>query len=129
MGVKEVDMVMSLSKFFSKDYAYVEAEASQMVKLAQSYGVGVKLIIETGFLSDEQKLTAGKIAVNAGCEFIKTCTGFGPGQCYCARYCPAAGQFRQGYQGEGQRRHCVVGGFAGVYSNGLLAHSWAPQYD
>ena len=80
MGVKEVDMVMSLSKFFCKDYAYVEAEASQMVKLAQSYGVGVKLIIETGFLSDEQKLIAGKIAVNAGCEFIKTCTGFGPGR-------------------------------------------------
>ena len=79
-GVREVDMVMNLHRFFSKDYTYVEDEVRQMVELAAGYGVSVKLIIETGYLDDEQKLIAGKIAVDAGAAFIKTCTGFGPGR-------------------------------------------------
>lgn len=79
-GVKEVDMVMNLHRFFSKDYSYVQAEVRQMVELAAGYDVQVKLIIEAGYLSDEQKLIAGKIAVDAGAAFIKTCTGFGPGR-------------------------------------------------
>ena len=80
MGVREIDMVISLHKFFDKDYAYVENEYRQIVKLAEGYGVGVKMIMETGYLSDAQKLDAGKIAVNAGCAYLKTCTGFGPGR-------------------------------------------------
>lgn len=79
-GVKEVDMVMNLHRFFCKDYTYVQDEVHQMVELAAGYGVTVKLIIETGYLDDEQKLAAGKIAVDAGAAFIKTCTGFGPGR-------------------------------------------------
>ena len=79
-GVKEVDMVMNLHRFFSKDYGYVQEELTKMVELAAGYDVKVKLIIETGYLNDEQKLIAGKIAVDAGAGFIKTCTGFGPGR-------------------------------------------------
>ena len=79
-GVREVDMVMNLHRFFNKDYNYVQDELQQMVELAKGYDVKVKLIIETGYLSDEQKLTAGQIAVDAGAAFIKTCTGFGPGR-------------------------------------------------
>lgn len=79
-GVREVDMVMNLHRFFCKDYAYVQDELHQMVELAAKYDVKVKLIIETGYLTDEQKLIAGKIAVDAGAGFIKTCTGFGPGR-------------------------------------------------
>ncbi len=79
-GVREVDMVMNLHRFFNEDYQYVQDEVAQMVELAAGYDVKVKLIIETGYLSDEQKLTAGKIAVDAGAGFIKTCTGFGPGR-------------------------------------------------
>jgi len=80
LGVKEVDMVMNISKFFDKDYTFVKNEIRQIVELAKGYDVGVKLIIETGFLNDEQKLIAGEIAVEAGAQFIKTCTGFGPGR-------------------------------------------------
>lgn len=79
-GIKEVDMVMNLHRFFSGDYLYVEEELHRMVELAGEYGVKVKLIIETGYLSDEQKIKAGSIAVSAGAAFIKTCTGFGPGR-------------------------------------------------
>lgn len=79
-GVREVDMVMNLHRFFNQEYSYVQEEVQQMVELAAGYDVKVKLIIETGYLTDEQKLTAGKIAVDAGAGFIKTCTGFGPGR-------------------------------------------------
>jgi len=80
MGVKEVDMVMNINKFFEKDYEYVENDVRKVVELAKDYGVGVKMILEVGFLTDEQKLIAGNIGVNAGCAFLKTCTGFGPGR-------------------------------------------------
>lgn len=79
-GVREVDMVMNLHRFFNQEYNYVQDELQQMVELAAGYDVKVKLIIETGYLSDEQKLIAGKIAVAGGAGFIKTCTGFGPGR-------------------------------------------------
>lgn len=71
LGVKEVDMVMNISKFFDKDYTFVKNEVCQMVELAKGYDVGVKLIIETGFLNDEQKLIAGEIAVKAGHNLLK----------------------------------------------------------
>lgn len=79
-GVTEIDTVINLMKFFMEDYAYVEKEVSEIVKLAGQSGVGVKLIVEAGYMTDEQLRIAGDIAVNAGCEFIKTCTGFGPGR-------------------------------------------------
>lgn len=79
-GVREVDMVMNLHRFFNEEYSYVQEEVQQMVELAAQYGVKVKLIIETGYLSDKQKFIAGEIAVNSGAGFIKTCTGFGPGR-------------------------------------------------
>ena len=79
-GVNEIDMVMNLHKFFSEDYAFVGNEVRQMADLAAGYGVEIELIIETGYLTDEQKLTAGQIAVDNGAKFIKTCTGFGPGR-------------------------------------------------
>jgi len=80
MGVREIDMVMNISKLCDGDFNYVLNDTAEMVKLAKGYNVGVKLIIETGFLTDAQKLDAGRIAIEAGCEFIKTCTGFGPGR-------------------------------------------------
>lgn len=79
-GVNELDMVMNLHKFFSKDYVFVGDEVRQMAELAAGYGVDIKLIIESGYLCDEQKLIAGQIAVDNGAKFIKTCTGFGPGR-------------------------------------------------
>ena len=40
----------------------------------------VKLIIETCCLTDEEKVTAAKIVIDAGCAFVKTCTGVNPGR-------------------------------------------------
>ena len=42
-------------------------------------GVPVKVIIETGLLSLDEKIRACSLVVESGAKFIKTCTGFGPG--------------------------------------------------
>jgi len=79
-GVQEIDMVMNIYKFKAKDYDYVTKDAAAVVNLAKDYNVRVKLIIETGYLSDEEKIIAANIAIDAGCEFVKTCTGVYPGR-------------------------------------------------
>jgi len=42
-------------------------------------GVGHKVILETCFLSRDEKITACRLAVEAGMDYVKTSTGFGPG--------------------------------------------------
>src|SRR5699024_11556019 len=49
------------------------------VKEANQNNVILKVIIETGYLTDEEKVTACQLAKKAGADFVKTSTGFGPG--------------------------------------------------
>lgn len=79
-GATEIDMVINIARFFDGDYEYVEKDIASVVKCCKEYGVGVKVIIETGYLSDEQKVKAAELAISAGAEYVKTCTGFGPGR-------------------------------------------------
>lgn len=79
-GATEVDMVINLARFFDKDYDFVKKDIAEVVACCKEYGVGVKVIIETGYMNDDEKRTAAKLAVEAGAEFVKTCTGFGPGR-------------------------------------------------
>jgi deoxyribose-phosphate aldolase len=39
----------------------------------------VKIIIETGYLTDKEKVLAAKLVKASGADFVKTSTGFGPG--------------------------------------------------
>ena len=39
-----------------------------------------KVIIEIGVLTESEKVTAAKLVLDSGADFIKTCTGFGPGR-------------------------------------------------
>jgi len=76
-GAKEIDMVISIQRFLAGDYNYVGDEISRMVELCKAYNVGVKVIIEVGFLkNDEIKIKAGSLAVAGGAEFIKVGTGW-----------------------------------------------------
>jgi deoxyribose-phosphate aldolase len=61
-GATENDMVMNLARFFDKDYAYVKNDIAEVVKAASDFGRTVKVIIETGYLSDEQKRIAATLA-------------------------------------------------------------------
>ena len=76
-GAQEVDMVINIGALKEGDLEYVENEIAQVVKVSQ--GALVKVIIETCFLTDEEKVTVCKLAKKAGANFVKTSTGFGTG--------------------------------------------------
>ncbi|MBU6997331.1 MAG: deoxyribose-phosphate aldolase [Theionarchaea archaeon] len=78
-GADEIDMVMNVGKLLPgtpEDLLYVKNDIKAVVEVAS--GNPVKVILETGYLSDEQVVTACRIAEDAGAHFVKTSTGFGP---------------------------------------------------
>ncbi len=76
-GAEEIDMVINIGKFQSGDYHDVENEISIIKK--EVGDLLLKVIIETCYLSEEEKKTACTLAMNAGADFVKTSTGFGTG--------------------------------------------------
>jgi len=74
-GADEIDMVINvgMAKMGNWDYVYEDIKA--VVEAAN--GVLVKVIIETCYLTDEEKVNACRAAVKAGADFVKTSTGFG----------------------------------------------------
>lgn len=80
-GCTELDMVINIGKLLSGDDDYVLNDIAQVVKEAHGAGAIVKVILETCYLSDEQKVRACKICVQAGADFVKTSTGYGSKGC------------------------------------------------
>ncbi len=78
-GVAEIDMVMNIGKFMSEDYAYVVNDIKAVVDVARQNNVKVKVIQESAHLSLEQVAKACELSYEAGADFVKTSTGFGPG--------------------------------------------------
>ncbi|KAG6808913.1 hypothetical protein H0H92_002390 [Tricholoma furcatifolium] len=76
-GAKEIDMVLNIGALKSCDYAFVFSDIAAVVEAA--VGHPVKVILETVFLTDEEKVAASFLAAEAGAAFIKTCTGFSGG--------------------------------------------------
>ncbi len=76
-GASEVDMVMNNNYFKSGDYDRVLDDMIHVVKEARKNGISVvKVIIETGLLSDEEKVKATELVVESGADYVKTSTGF-----------------------------------------------------
>ncbi|MCX5800209.1 MAG: deoxyribose-phosphate aldolase [Candidatus Eisenbacteria bacterium] len=76
-GAREVDMVINVGALRSGDYRYVENDVRGVVE-ACGRGVVTKVILETGYLNDEEKIKACALTKAAGASFVKTSTGFGP---------------------------------------------------
>ncbi|NYT00118.1 MAG: deoxyribose-phosphate aldolase [Methanocellales archaeon] len=76
-GAQEVDMVMNIGALKSGDYEIVKKDISEVVKSAGDSIV--KVIIETGLLTNDEKVNACNIAKEAGADFVKTSTGFSGG--------------------------------------------------
>ena len=76
-GANEIDMVINVGKAKEHDYDYIEKEIAAIVNVAK--GNTVKVIIETCYLTDEEKEEVCKRASNAKATFVKTSTGFGTG--------------------------------------------------
>ncbi|GAB1450805.1 deoxyribose-phosphate aldolase [Draconibacterium sp.] len=79
-GTDEIDMVMNIGKFLSGDWEYVVEDIKAVVDVAHQHGVLVKVIQESGHLTLEQVAKACELSYEAGADFVKTSTGFGPGK-------------------------------------------------
>ena len=76
-GAVELDMVINIGALRSGKYDYVRDEIQAVVEAAKGKAL-VKVILENAYLTDEQKVTACKLAEAAGADFVKTSTGFAP---------------------------------------------------
>lgn len=83
-GAAEVDFVMNIPLFKSREYDAVERDIAEVVLAAKRAGekrgedAVVKVIIETGYLTQEEVAEASRLVEEAGADYVKTCTGFGP---------------------------------------------------
>lgn len=77
-GVEEIDMVMNIGRFLSNRLDDVRNDMKAVVDIAHASGVKVKVIQESCFLTLAQVAVACELALDAGADFVKTSTGFGP---------------------------------------------------
>jgi len=75
-GADELDIVWNISAFKSKDYKYIQTELSEIKKNTE--GIIHKVIIETAYLSQEEKILAINLLKDLGIEFLKTSSGYAP---------------------------------------------------
>ncbi len=76
-GAEEIDMVINQGALKSRDYTLVHEDIRKVVEAARA--ARVKVILETGALTQEEKVIGITLAKVAGAHFVKTSTGFGPG--------------------------------------------------
>ena len=74
-GCNEIDMVVNISDVKNGLYDKVEEEI-RTLKAACGEHI-LKVIIETCYLTEEEKIAMCKAVTNAGADYIKTSTGFG----------------------------------------------------
>lgn len=77
-GAVELDMVINVGRLKSGEHDAVRDDIAAVVG-ARRPGSLVKVIIETCFLTDEEKAVASRLSKEAGADFVKTSTGFGSG--------------------------------------------------
>ena len=77
-GADEIDMVINIGALKLKDFETVKEDIKAVVSAAKDKVV-VKVIIETCLLTDEEKIKACELSMEAGADFVKTSTGFSTG--------------------------------------------------
>jgi len=75
-GANEIDMVINIGGLKSGYLSYVEREITDVVNAVK--GIPVKVILETCYLTQNEKIHVCEISMQAGAAFVKTSTGFGP---------------------------------------------------
>ncbi len=78
-GAHEIDMVLNIGALKSKDLATVGQDIQLVAQACHAREAICKVIIETAYLTDEEKISACSVAKASGADFVKTSTGFGPG--------------------------------------------------
>nr|WP_247596441.1 deoxyribose-phosphate aldolase [Rothia terrae] len=75
-GAREVDMVINIADAIAENRDALVADIRAVAEATHAGGAGLKVIIETSYLSDAQKVLACEAAVEAGADFVKTSTGY-----------------------------------------------------
>jgi deoxyribose-phosphate aldolase len=76
-GAEEIDMVINVGALKHKNYKRVLKDIQALREACKDEVL--KVIIETAYLDREEKIKACLLAKEAGADFVKTSTGFGPG--------------------------------------------------
>jgi len=76
-GASEVDMVINMGDVKNRDYDCITEEIRTLKRAA--VGRVLKVIIETCYLTEEEKIALCKCVTEGGADYIKTSTGFGTG--------------------------------------------------
>ncbi len=77
-GADELDMVINIGAVKSGNWYQVQQDIQSLVEILDGRAI-LKVIIETGLLTDEEKVKVCEIAKEAGAHFVKTSTGFSTG--------------------------------------------------
>ncbi len=76
-GASEIDMVINVGALKSRDYELVKEDIRKVVERAKARrDTVVKVIIETGLLTEDEKVLACRLVKESGADFVKTSTGF-----------------------------------------------------
>lgn len=75
-GADELDMVINLVALRNQDTATLEAEVKAVTAIAHQHGRLVKVIIESGILTDAEIVQCCTLYAKAGVDFVKTSTGY-----------------------------------------------------
>jgi deoxyribose-phosphate aldolase len=78
-GAREIDMVINVGLLKSGHDALVLDDICEVARASHEGCAELKVIIEAALLTDDEKVRACRLAKQAGAEYVKTSTGFGPG--------------------------------------------------
>ncbi|MCH8067961.1 MAG: deoxyribose-phosphate aldolase [Candidatus Marinimicrobia bacterium] len=77
-GAKEIDMVINIGALKSGNDDLVYRDIRLVCEACEDGGAKSKVIIETAYLTDDEKVRACELAKRAHANYVKTSTGFGP---------------------------------------------------
>jgi deoxyribose-phosphate aldolase len=75
-GANEIDLVMNLAAFKSNDMAYLETEIYEITRIVKDKNAVIKVIIESGILTDEEIIRCCELYRHYPVDFLKTSTGY-----------------------------------------------------
>ena len=75
-GADELDMVINISAIKNNDWQFLANEINTLMPIVRSKGKIIKIIIESGILTNEEIITCCDIYGAAGVDFMKTSTGY-----------------------------------------------------
>ena len=75
-GADELDMVINLIALKNNDWLYLANEINHVMPLVKQHNKVIKIIVESGILTDEEIIKCCELYGAAGIDYLKTSTGY-----------------------------------------------------